>query len=287
MNQPTSTATDPGIAAAAPAAAARCEIATAIAVVGRGPERSDVLRARGAGPLRLLCPRAAGGAGWIVTSSLGGGLVDGDALALEVMIEAGATCVVTSQASTKVYRGASRLGTRVQVRDGAIALVVPDPVVPFAGARFDQVTAIALDAGASLALSDVVTAGRVAYGERWSAARVATTLELAIGGERALLDRLVIEGGRAPRMGRFEALGTALLAGPRFAEIAAAELARLTASPIARGAPVVVAGSPLPRGGGALFRVAGERVEAVVGAVRDLLRAACARAGQDPWGRRW
>ena len=264
--------------------------AVAIAVIGRGPERSDVLRARGAGPLRLLCPRTAGGAAWIVTSSLGGGLVDGDRLALEVTIEPGATCVVTSQASTKVYRGASSLRTAVRVAGGATALVVPDPVVPFAGARFEQVTELALDAGASLALCDVVTAGRVAYGERWSAARVATTLELAIAGERVVLDRLLLERARdaARRMRRFEALGTALLVGPRFADLAAAELARLGAASLPRGAPVVVAGSPFPsRSDAALFRVAGERVEAVVGAVRDLLRAACARAGQDPWARRW
>ena len=263
----------------------------AVAVVGRGPSRSDVLRARGAGPLRLLCPRAAGGAAWIVTSSLGGGLVGGDAVALEVTVGPGATCIVTSQASTKVYRGASSLRTEVRVREGGVALVVPDPVVPFAGARFEQATRVALDAGASLALADVVTAGRVAYGERWSAARVATSLELGIAGERVLLDRLLLEGerARAGRMQRFEALGTALLAGPRFADLAAAELARLAEVPVARGAPVVVAGSPIgrPAAGGALFRVAGERVEAVAGAVRDLLRAACARAGQDPWARRW
>jgi dihydropteroate synthase len=36
------------------------------------------MRSRAAGPLRLLHPRAAGRAAWIVTSSLGGGLVDGD-----------------------------------------------------------------------------------------------------------------------------------------------------------------------------------------------------------------
>jgi hypothetical protein len=42
----------------------------ASAIVRPGPGRSDVHRARGAGPLRLLCPRAAGKAAWIVTSSL-------------------------------------------------------------------------------------------------------------------------------------------------------------------------------------------------------------------------
>lgn len=282
VSQPASATTAPG-----------GRIAAAAAVVGRGPTRSEILRARGAGPLRLLCPRV-GGAGWIVTSSLGGGLVDGDALALDVTVEAGATCVVTSQASTKVYRGASSLRTSVRVGPGGTALVVPDPVVPFAGARFDQITAVALDAGASLALADVVTAGRVAYGERWSAASVVTALELTIAGERALLDRLRIDrrriadggaGGGAGRMRRFEALGTALLAGPRFAELAAAELARLGEATLPRGAAVIAAGSRVADG--ALIRVAGARVEDVVAAVRGVLRAACARAGEDPWSRRW
>jgi urease accessory protein UreH len=131
----------------------------------------------------------------------------------------------------------------------------------------------------------VVTAGRVAYGERWSAARVVTALELTIAGERVLLDRLLLDEARARRMRRFEALGTALLAGPRFAETAAAELARLGEAPAPRGAAVIAAGSRLADG--ALFRVAGERVEDVVGAVRGLLRAAGAQAGEDLWGRRW
>jgi len=64
-------------------------------VIRAGSGRSDVHRARGAGPLRLLCPRAAGNAAWVVTSSLGGGLVDGDHVALDVTVDAGATCVIT------------------------------------------------------------------------------------------------------------------------------------------------------------------------------------------------
>src|SRR5262245_15567397 len=96
-------------------------LAVASAVVCAGNGRSDVHRARGAGPLRLLFPRAAGDAAWIVTSSLGGGLVDGDAVALDVRVEAGATAVVTTQASTKVYKGSSQQRTRVAVAgDGAV-----------------------------------------------------------------------------------------------------------------------------------------------------------------------
>src|SRR5262245_25857867 len=106
-------------------------MALASALVRPGNGRSDVHRARGAGPLRLLFPRAAGDAAWIVTSSLGGGLVDGDAVALEVRVDAGATAVITTQASTKVYKGSSQQRTRVSVDGDGAVLVLPDPVVPY------------------------------------------------------------------------------------------------------------------------------------------------------------
>lgn len=256
----------------------------ASATVRRGPpssDRSDVHRVRGAGPLRVMCPRRAGKAAWIVTSSLGGGLVDGDRVALEVDVDPGATCLITTQASSKVYRGASAQRLTVRAHGDAAVLVLPDPVVPYREASFTQRTEVALAAGASLALCDTLTAGRVAFGERWSATRLDSTLELAIDGTRRLLDRIVLAGDVAARMRRFEALATVVVVGPRVADLARAELAR------DRGdrAGVVIAGSPLADG--ALFRIAGERVELVTASVRDLLRATCQRLGEDPWARKW
>jgi urease accessory protein len=259
------------------------DVASAVVRPAPRPGRSDVHRARGAGPLRLLCPRGAGDAGWIVTSSLGGGLVDGDDVALEVDVDAGATAVVTTQASTKVYKGSSRQRTAVRVGDGGAALLVPDPVVPYRDARFAQVTDVALAADATLVLCDVLTAGRLAYGERWSAARVETTLTIAIAERRVLHDRIVLAGDVARRMGRFTAIATALLVGPRVRDLAEAKLAELGA--LERNARVIVAGSPLADG--AMFRLAGEDIEAVVHATRALLASACARLGEDPWSRKW
>jgi urease accessory protein len=255
----------------------------ATAVVRLGPVRSDVHRARGAGPLRLLCPRAGGNAAWIVTSSLGGGLVDGDAVALEVDVDAGATCVVTTQASSKVYKGTTSQRTRVRVAGDGAALVVPDAVVPYRDATYTQVTAIELGAESTLVLCDVLTAGRIAYGERWSATRLDTLLSITRGGVLQLHDRVVLAGEVAQRMRRFEALGTAVLLGPRVREHAAARIAEL--GPVERGAPVIVAGSPLADG--ALFRIAGESIEQVVHATRALVREACAALGEDPWSRKW
>ncbi len=261
---------------------------TAQVVVRPGLGRSEVHRARAAGPLRLLTPRAAGRAAWVVTSSLGGGLVDGDNVACEIEIHPGATCVITTQASTKAYRGTTSQQLRVRAFGDATALVVPDPVVPYRDATFAQLTAIELDAGASLGLVDVVTAGRVAHGERWVAARFDATLSITIDGTRRLLDRFVLDpedGELARRLGRFEAIGTVVICGPRVSAIAQAQLAALAAAPVRRDEPVIVAGSPL--GDGAMFRIAGDRVQAVVEATRSLLRDVCSAVGEDPWSRKF
>lgn len=66
-----------------------------------------------------------------MTSSFGGGLADGDDVALEVVIDAGATGLVTTQASSKIYKGTSRQRLDVRVHGNGCALIVPDPIVPY------------------------------------------------------------------------------------------------------------------------------------------------------------
>ncbi len=253
--------------------------------------RCDVHRARAAGPLRLLCPRGNGNAAWIVASSLGGGLVDGDRVALEVDIDSGATGVITTQASTKVYKGTSSQRLDVRVRGDGTALVVPDPIVPYRDARYTQEVRIALDPDASLVSCDTVTAGRLAYdrGERWALGRFDSTLAIEIGGKRWLFDRLLFDRDRdrgeiVSRMGRFVAMSTVVMVGPRVVELAAAELAALP--PVDKRPPALaIAGSA--REGGAMFRIAGDDIETVVRATRALLFAACKRCGEIPWARKW
>jgi urease accessory protein len=262
----------------------------ASAVVRARPDRdiSDVHRARGAGPLRLLTPRAAGNAAWIVTSSLGGGLVDGDEVALEVEIDVGATCVITTQASTKAYRGRTHQELRARVAAGAAAIVVPDPLVPFRDAHVRQVTRIELAAGASLVLVDTLTAGRIAHGERWSCARVDTALSFVRAGATALHDRVVLDrehGEIAARMQRFMALATCIVVGPRVADHARALLAEISALPLA-DPDLIVAASPLGDDG-VVIRIASTAIERIVASTRVHLQPACTTLGEDPWTRKW
>jgi urease accessory protein len=245
----------------------------ASAVVGK----RAVLRARGAGPLRLLTPTRAGN--WIVTSSLGGGLVDGDAVALDVTVEAGATAVITTQASTKVYKGSSRQALTVHVHGDGTALLVPDAIVPYRGASFAQTTRVEMTGASTLVACDVITAGRVAHGERWDATRIDTSLRIENDGVARVIDRVVIEGGS--RLGRFEALGTAVLLGPRVREACAEQLAALP--PVTRD--LIVTGSAIE--GGAMFRLAGTRIEDVIAASRALVSGACRACNEMPWARKW
>src|SRR5690349_4466504 len=109
----------------------------AILEVARGEARSVVLRAAARSPLRLLLPRNHGDAIWAYQSSLGGGLVDGDDVTLRVRVGAGAAALVATQASTKVYRSPRGCRQRVdaEVGDGGLLVLLPDPVVCYAGAR--------------------------------------------------------------------------------------------------------------------------------------------------------
>lgn len=263
----------------------------ASAVVRARPDHtatSDVHRARGAGPLRLLTPRAAGKAAWIVTSSLGGGLVDGDEVALDVEIDAGATCVITTQASTKAYRGRTHQELRVRVGTGAAAIVVPDPLVPYRDARVRQVTRVELAPDASLVLVDTLTAGRIAHGERWSCARADTALTVVRAGATVLHDRVVLDrehGDIAARMQRFMAIATCIVVGPRVADHARALLAEISALPLV-DPDLVVAASRLGDDG-VVIRIASTAIERIVASTRIHLQPACTALGEDPWTRKW
>ena len=66
--------------------------------------RTAVETAYAESPLRFLTPRNHGTAAWAYTSTLGGGLVDGDRLELDIAVGPGARAFVSSQGPTRVFR---------------------------------------------------------------------------------------------------------------------------------------------------------------------------------------
>ena len=271
-------------------------IRRAAIAVAPGPRGSTVTRAYAESPLKWLTPGNSGSAAWVFSASYGGGLVGGDHLALDVQVDAGAAALLSTQASTKVYRSATGASTRLAARIGADALLVslPDPVVCFAGSGYRQTQAFDLAPSGGIVALDWMASGRRGSGERWAFDGYASTTRLHIGDRLALLDAVRLDrsdGDLAARAGRFDVLALLLVAGDRLASEAVRLMDTVAALPVERRTGVVISAGPLPgltaAPPGCLVRLAGGRVEDVRGALRGLLDFVPGLLGDDPWARKW
>jgi urease accessory protein len=240
--------------------------------------RSSIVSAQAHAPLKLLAPKNHGDARWTFVATYGGGLVDGDAIALDVEVGEHAKALIGTQASTKVYKCASSSEATqtldARVGRGGLLVVAPDPLVPYAGARYAQRATIRLHEAASLAWLDVLACGRASRGERWAFSRYSTRTRVFVNDTLACDDALVLDSDRdlARSMGQFDAIATILLFGiaPR--------------SPAAREGVVA---SVSAFAAGTCIRIAGTSTGAVTAFAREVLADVRASLGDDPWARKW
>ena len=261
----------------------------AIAVAASGG-RSRVTRAFASSPLRLLTPKNHGPASWIFTSTFGGGLVGGDAICLEIDVGDSAKAYLSTQSATKVYRSEKEttVDLRATVAADATLVVMPDPVICFAGSSYRQEQHVALHATGSLVFVDWLSSGRHAAGERWQFDRYESAVFVQRGGRRIVHDALLLSprhGSVASRMGRFEVMLVAILTGPEVAPAAQDLHAHVERLPLERKGRAIVSASRIE--GGCLLRIAGTSIEETGSTLRTLLGFVPALLGDDPWARKW
>ena len=252
-----------------------------------GP-RTVIERALASSPLRLLSPRTFAHAQTTYTTTFGGGLVAGDSLNLDAHVREGASALLTTQSSTKVYRGSAQSVLEARVDDDALLVVCGDPLVCFAGARYAQRVSVQLAERAALVLVDALTAGRVACGERWAFDGYSSRIEIGRGGEPIVLDSLRLDRGDgdiAERMRGFDALATVIVVGRPLARHVAAILAAIGGAPRSGATSIVESTSPLGADG-AIVRIATTEIDALAPRIRVLLGFVPALLGDDPWSRR-
>jgi urease accessory protein len=262
-------------------------------IVRRGG-RSVVTRALAHSPLRLLTPANHGDAAWIFLSTYGGGFVGGDAVHLGVEVGEGATALLQTQASTKVYRSPKGAVATLDATVGAGArlLVLPDPTVCFAGATFAQTQTFQLDAEATLVVMDWVTAGRRAAGERWVFDRYVSRLTVRTRTTLLLADAMELDardGVLLDRLSRFACLCSIVLIGPAAAAAASSALERVAALDLRVRGDLLTSAAPLGEAPavGCVIRLAGVSVEEVARAARGYLDFVPGLLGDDPWARKW
>lgn len=132
------------------------------------------------------------GASLVHLHNVSGGVLGGDCLSLSVAVGAGAAVQLTTTGATRIYRtqptvpGAVQLN-RFTVAEGGLLEIVPDALIPYAGARYTQETTIALAADAGLFWWEVLAPGR--NGERFAYHEVTLKTEISaqIGTDSRLL----------------------------------------------------------------------------------------------------
>lgn len=252
--------------------------------------RTVVTRAYATSPLRLLTPANHGRAAWVYTSTLGGGFVDGDQMTIDVDVKPGAAALLSTQASTKVYRSprGTAMGIDAHVDDGVL-FVLPDPVVPFAGARYRQEQRFSVSPGGSLLVLDALLAGRCASGERWRFLEYSSLLKITVGDRLIVHDALALraaDGNMMRRFGRFTALATVAIIGRAFRDDIERLLMWSAGQNAGRRPDQLVTVAPVSDEG-CLVRIIGTSGEKVSQTVRALLDFVPRRLGDDPWSRRW
>lgn len=272
---------------APPAGTARLEVAHVDGL-------SAVIRAFASSPLKLLVPRPRGSSVWIFTSSFGGGLVAGDQTSLDLRLAPGTTAFVGTQASNKVYRNPdarpSGHSTSAHVGRDAFLAFTPDPTQLFALATYRQRQEFLLEPGASLALVDSFTPGRMARGEAWSFNHFSSRNLIRTPTRTLCLDSLRLDPADGPladpfRGGRHGCFSTLVLVGPRLRDAAQLLLSEVASCPVTNRALTVVAASPLADG--VIARIAGANTEAVGTELRRWLAPLSSLLGDDPWQRKW
>jgi urease accessory protein len=274
-------------------------------VVERSAETSRLIACLNHPPLKFINPRPAAGACQVYVSNYGGGLLGGDAIRMSVECRAGSRLYLGTQSSTKIYKSlpglASSQETLGTLHAGALAVVCPDPVVPFAGSRFRQSQTWELHPESDLVLIDWIQSGREARGESFAFHGFESELRLVRpGGKPLLVERFGCdpeEDGPAGcgRFGPFRSWLSVYLAGDKASALGDALVPEL----LAMGQASAQAGSGTePRlwvaagkrdGLGWVIRAMGmDRRDAQP--VHDRLFAALAEPGWlgfNPWERRW
>lgn len=137
--------------------------------------------------------------------NVSGGILGGDHLILRARAGRGASAQLTTTGATRIYRARAGAPTAVQINEIAVgedALLeyVPDPIIPFAGARFSQRTRIHLARGAGLFWWEILAPGREARGELFQYEQVEMTTHIEAEGRPIAAERIRLQpASRDPR----------------------------------------------------------------------------------------
>lgn len=127
---------------------------------------------------------------------LGGGYVEGEKYKYSIDIKKSASVVLTTQASTKVYKcvhdNATMQETSIHLEEGSILEYVTDSVILYKDAIYKQINEIHMDKGATLIYSDGITSGWSPEGDVFAYKSAQLKTNVYVDGRHVLLDNLYV-----------------------------------------------------------------------------------------------
>ncbi len=159
----------------------------------------------------------------VIVQGVGPGIFPDDALDVSLTADAGADLTVRGQGATKVYpapdgHAGATARTMLTVATGGRLIYLPGALIPFQKAVYRQETVVEVAEGGSVALSEILTPGRIAMGERDRYTRLEIRLRASVAGRLVLVERGVLEPDRRAldtpgRHGTFACAGSLYLFG--------------------------------------------------------------------------
>ena len=206
-----------------------------------------------------------------------GCVVQGDRLALDVVVGSHAQAHVTTQSATKIHTMDANYAAQTQtitVDDDAYLEFLPDPLIPHRQSRFVSETRLTIAPTATILFSEIVQSGRRHHrpDERFGATVMSiSTTGARPGGRTLFIEKLVMEPERYPVrqtgvMDSFEVLGNVILCTPvdKIARI----FERVDAGvDLARG--IAFGACQLPNDAGLIYKVLGRETTQVKAKIRE------------------
>ena len=148
-------------------------------------------------PLQALTPvELDDGTAYLMLLNPTGGLVGGDCLLTQIVLEAGTRVCLTTPSATRVYRTLAQPAvqeTRIQVGEGARLEYLPDHVIPHENSKLRQSLQVEMGPGSRAIVWDALAAGRIARGERWKFHEVDSSIEISLNGQLLFCNRARIQ----------------------------------------------------------------------------------------------
>lgn len=127
---------------------------------------------------------------------LGGGYVEGEEYKYNITLKNGVRSIITTQASTKVYKcidnKATKQKTIINLKNDSILEYITDSVILYKDAIYKQFNEIYMDEDAFFIYSDGITSGWSSDGKKFQYNNVQLSTKVYFNNEIILLDNLIV-----------------------------------------------------------------------------------------------